>query len=209
MPLLRAQGREQNELTRPVYVLQVRAEPGVDATRALRAWLKIGLRMFGLRCLEVQESERQGRLKMGIDMRKYSAGVVMPEDLRDGPRVEKIVKISEKETERYTCGVLEFESGDFVYLWNNQARILNKAWGYDSAGWLEQELELSLGHFIDKKTNTEKETIDMRPISPRKTGNGAAPPASSTPSKPSSSGGPVSLRSAVDDDSIPFAPEWR
>jgi hypothetical protein len=115
--------------------------------------------------------------------------------LRDGPRVEKIVKISERETERYTCGVLEFESGDSVYLWNNQARILNKAWGYDSAGWLDQQLELSLGHYTDKKTDTEKETIDMRPISPKKeiaAGNGSG--TTVVTSKP------ASLRSELDDE---------
>lgn len=32
---------------RPIFVVQVRAEPGVDAIRALRAWLKIGLRIYG------------------------------------------------------------------------------------------------------------------------------------------------------------------
>jgi hypothetical protein len=53
-------------------------------------------------------------------------------------------------------------------LWNNQARILNNAWGYDSGDWLGQELELSLGHYTDKKTETEKENIIVKPISPRK-----------------------------------------
>src|SRR5262245_28135456 len=146
---------------------------------------------------------------MEMDMRKYSSSVIMPADLHDGPRVEKIINISEKDTERYTCAVLEFEGGDSLYLWSSQARILNNAWGYDSTGWLGQELELSLGHYTDKKTNppTEKEIIVVKPISPRKPGNGGAPSASSV-SKPSSSGGPVSLRGNLDDE-VPFAPEWR
>jgi hypothetical protein len=95
------------------YLLTVRAEPGVDAMRSLRALLKAMLRTYGLRCVKIQESKQQGRMTM--DMRKYSAGVIRPEDLYDGPRVEKIIKISEKETERYTCAVLEFESGDQLY----------------------------------------------------------------------------------------------
>jgi hypothetical protein len=33
------------------YLLMVRAEPGVDSVRALRGWLKRGLRDFGLRCV--------------------------------------------------------------------------------------------------------------------------------------------------------------
>jgi hypothetical protein len=39
---------------RQVYVLSVRAEPGVDVIRALRALLKVMLRRFGLRCLDVR-----------------------------------------------------------------------------------------------------------------------------------------------------------
>jgi len=37
---------------RTTYLLTVRAEPGVDDIRALRAWLKIGLRTFDLDALE-------------------------------------------------------------------------------------------------------------------------------------------------------------
>lgn len=36
---------------RPVYVIRVRPEPGVDATRALRHFLKRALRSYGLRCV--------------------------------------------------------------------------------------------------------------------------------------------------------------
>jgi hypothetical protein len=93
--------------------------------------------------------------------------------------------------------VLEFESGDQLYLWTNQARILNKAWGYDSADFIGQELELSLGHYSDRKTDppTEKETIDVKPISPRKgtASNGGAPVPALSKAK---SGDP--------DDEIPF-----
>ena len=48
-----------------------------------------------------------------MDMRKYSAGVIRPEDLYDGPRVEKIINIFEHE--KHGCVVLEFESGDQFY----------------------------------------------------------------------------------------------
>ena len=39
---------------RPVYHLQVRAEPGVDEVRALRFLLKSMLRRFGLRCVAIE-----------------------------------------------------------------------------------------------------------------------------------------------------------
>ena len=51
------------------------------------------------------------------------------------------------ENEKHGCAVLQFESGDQFYCWNNYARILNKAWGYDSEHWIDQEMELSLGHY--------------------------------------------------------------
>ncbi len=40
---------------RPVYRLMIRAEPGVNAIRALRWALKSMLRQHGLRCLSVDE----------------------------------------------------------------------------------------------------------------------------------------------------------
>jgi hypothetical protein len=135
-----------------------------------------------------------------MDMRKYSAGVIKPEDLHAGPRVEKIINVFEHE--KHGCAVLLFESGDELYCWNNYARVLNKAWGYESENWLGQELELSLGHYTDKKTETEKETIVVRAISPAKPGtNGGA-------SKAIVPGGPTSMRGAMDDE-IPFMCEWR
>jgi hypothetical protein len=40
---------------RPVFVIRVRAEPEVDSIRALRAFLKIALRRFGLRAVSVDK----------------------------------------------------------------------------------------------------------------------------------------------------------
>jgi hypothetical protein len=170
---------EEDEQT--TFLLIVRPEPGVDAIRALRAWLKTGLRILKLRCVGIQEIKQQRRMKM--DMRKFSPGVIRPEDLYDGPRVEKIINIFEHE--KHKCAVFEFESGDQFYCWPNYARILNKAWGYDSNGWIKQELELSLGHYTDKRSDPpeEKETIVVKPLSPRKAdaSNGGAPITASLP----------------------------
>ena len=50
-----------NRADRPTYVLRLRPEPGVDAVRALRGALKVLLRRFGLRCVEVRKvPERDG-----------------------------------------------------------------------------------------------------------------------------------------------------
>jgi hypothetical protein len=136
-------------------------------------------------------------------MRKFSAGVVRPEDLRDGPQRETIVEVFEHEV--HGCAVLVFESGNQFYCWNNYARILNKAWGYDSEDWLKQELELELGYYTDKKTDTQKETINIRPISPAKTAQNGDAPTGKLPLPPSSGAVP---RRDMDDD-IPFMCEWR
>jgi hypothetical protein len=42
---------------RPTFVLRLRAAPGIDAVRNLRALLKIALRQLGLRCLEAYEEK--------------------------------------------------------------------------------------------------------------------------------------------------------
>jgi hypothetical protein len=111
-----------------------------------------------------------------MDMRKYSAGVIMPENLSDEPQTEKIINIYEHE--KHKCAVLEFESGNELYLWGNLARVLYKAWGYDSQDWLNQEVELKLGHYLDKKTDppTEKECINIRAVSPAKQGTNSGAP---------------------------------
>jgi hypothetical protein len=42
---------------RPTYLVRLRPEPGVDATRALRRALKFLLRSFGLRAVLVEEEK--------------------------------------------------------------------------------------------------------------------------------------------------------
>jgi hypothetical protein len=41
---------------RPVFVLELRPEPGVDPVLALRALLKVTLRRFGMRCISAREN---------------------------------------------------------------------------------------------------------------------------------------------------------
>jgi hypothetical protein len=53
-------------IPRSIFVLRVRAEEGVDEIRALRAWLKRGLRDFGLICVEAYQEQERGGRKMSI-----------------------------------------------------------------------------------------------------------------------------------------------
>jgi hypothetical protein len=133
------------------------------------------------------------------DVKKYCGSLLRPEDVADGPLLEKIVV---SEHEKHGCLVLDFESGNQLYLWPNLARVLGRAWGSESDDWLEQEVELSLGHYIDKNLNppTEKECMNIRAVSqPKaKTGNGG------TSSKAIAVGGSTPTQQRDDLDSIPF-----
>jgi hypothetical protein len=44
---------------RPTFIVRLRPEPGVDAVRALRSALKVLLRRFGLRCVEVRKVQKE------------------------------------------------------------------------------------------------------------------------------------------------------
>lgn len=42
-------------MKRPRYIVTIRPEPGVDGVSALRAFLKVALRRFGMRCVALSE----------------------------------------------------------------------------------------------------------------------------------------------------------
>jgi hypothetical protein len=198
------------ENERPVYVLMVRAERGVDSVRALRAWLKIGLRTFGLRCVEVQESKHQGSVEM--DARKYASKYVRPDNVRDAVVRTRILNVFEDE--RYGNLMLELETGSQFRLNDGNTNVLIKAWGHDTNGWIgeEKEIELFLGTYTDWKEDppVEKETVRVRAIPPAETAQNGSTPAARPlpPSRTAAPGGPASLRGEMDDE-IPFALEWR
>jgi hypothetical protein len=154
----------------------------------LRAVSGTPLRFEGDRLRRQQLWQRLDRLiaeqpveeKEKMDTRKFSAGQIKPDDVRDVPRTERITNVYEHE--KFRCLVLDLESGDTFNLNGTNTRILNKAWGYESDGWLGQELELSLGFYKDWKDDppSDKETVKVRAISPAKpeaqNGGGAVVP---------------------------------
>jgi hypothetical protein len=101
-----------------------------------------------------------------MDTRKYGSIFIKPDDVHEGPRQERIIHVYE--SEKYHCLVLELESGDQFSLNNSNTRILSKAYGWESDGWLGQVIELTLGHYKDWRSDPpgqEKETVLVRPIS--------------------------------------------
>lgn|SRR5215813_3354429 len=147
---------------RPVFRVHVQAEKGVHVIRSLRAWLKEGLRTFGLRCVSIEEVTRESNM---VDVRKYTSGFIMPEDLHDGPRQERIIHVYI--SEKHDVPVLEFESGNQLIAWASVGRVLARAYGYESDDWRGHVVELSLGTYVDRKTGENKDTILIKPISSR------------------------------------------
>lgn len=138
-----------------------------------------------------------------MDLRKYATGFIKPDHVRDGPLLDRIINVflSEK-TQRPT---LELASGNQFTVNNTNCAILNKAWGWRSEDWMNQDLEFALGHYHDWKEDKECETVVVRPISPRKAS------ASGGDIKPSTDNGgaraspaPRPSPSADLDDEIPF-----
>jgi hypothetical protein len=98
------------------------------------------------------------------DMRKYASGLLRPEDLRDGPRNEKIINVYI--SEKLNAPILTFESGDEMVCWNNMARVLGRAYGFQDTDWLGHTIELSIGTYTNKDGD-QKENIVIRAISTR------------------------------------------
>jgi hypothetical protein len=184
-------------MKRPAYLLVVRPEPGVDDICALRGWLKVGLRHFGLKCLGV--TPKHGDVTM--DAREYASTFVRPDDVRDEPIRTRILNVFEGE--RFKRLVLELETGQQFGLNDGNTNTLIKAWGHDTDKWISLELELYLGTYKDWNEDppAEKETVRVKAISPRPGAqqNGATP--QSKPPLPPS----LTATSQKDlDDEIPF-----
>jgi hypothetical protein len=183
------------------YVLTVRAEPGVNEIRALRAWLKTGLRTFGLRCIEITTRDTE---KIAMDARKFASKYVKPDSVRDGPIQTRIVNVLEDD--RYSRLLLELETGSQFALNEGNTNTLMKSWGHDTDKWIGQEIELSLGTYKDWRADPpeEKETVKVRAGSPGAgvQANGGTPAAASKPPLPPSRVA-TSTKDDLSDD-IPF-----
>jgi hypothetical protein len=181
------------------YLITVRAEPGVDGIRALRAWLKIGLRSFGLRCVGITPREEEMTM---VDARNYAAKRVKPDNVREGPIQTRIINVFE--SERYSRLELELETGSQFGLNEGNTDVLIKAWGYNTDDWIGLELELFLGTYMDWKSDppAEKETVKVRAISPAKSATGNGGPPSKPPLPPSIKS--VAPRQNDMDDEVPF-----
>jgi hypothetical protein len=181
---------------RRTYRLLVRAQPGIDDDiRALRGWLKQGLRTFGLKCVSITPKDKA----KAMDARKFASKYTKPDDVRDGPIKTRIISVLEDD--RYNRLILELETGSQFALNDGNTNTLIKAWGHNTDDWIGLELQLELGTYKDWRADPpeEKETVRVHTISPGKNAqNGSAP--ASKPLPPSA----VLASKAEMDDEIPF-----
>jgi hypothetical protein len=99
-----------------MFMLCVRARPNIDAIKALRGWLKSGLRNFGLCCVSIEEveSKQHRRPAMAISINeRYGSTFLTAQDVEDG---ELTLRISYLELDADVKGkikdVLHFASDD-------------------------------------------------------------------------------------------------
>src|SRR5262249_44434064 len=90
-----------------------------------------------------------------MDMRKFATGFIKPDLVRDGPLQDQINRVYE--SQQFQRPVLELASGNQFTLNNTNCAILNKAWGWNSEYWLNQNLEFKLGHYKDWRKNPPEE----------------------------------------------------
>jgi hypothetical protein len=157
-------------MARLMFALRVRAEPGVDAIRSLRAWLKRGLRDYGLRCVLIEEVKQENNT---MDMRKFNSGFIKADDVRDGPFQACIINVTI--SEKYNRPVLELDNGEQFTVNATNNRVLIRAYGPNDEDWRGHTIEFSLGYYKDWNTDPpeEKETVVLKAISPREgAGNG-------------------------------------
>jgi hypothetical protein len=163
-----------------IFTATLTAAGGSDAIRALRGTLKLALRRFGLRAVDVRKhatvkvsrcraaqavrttthSRRQE--KMTMDMRKYSGTVFLKfGDVKAGPLRVVIVDVTEGKFGRPD---LEFSDGTKLSLNATNTRTLVTSYGGESSDWVNKEVELSPGEV--EYDGQMQETVVVKPISP-------------------------------------------
>ena len=128
-----------------------------------------------------------------MDMRKYSSAAFLKVgDIQaSGPRRVVIVDVTEG---KYEKPDLEFDDGTKLSVNATNNRTLMSAYGWESTGWLDKEIELSVGPL--KYQGELQDSIVVKPISPPIE---KQPP----PPKPKDGSGEGSKRGDMDDE-IPF-----
>jgi hypothetical protein len=184
------------------------ARPEHFGIRALRDTLKLALRRFGLRAVDIREhatprvsrcststaqaarktrqAHREGEMKM--KMTKYAGSAFIGlDDLQDGPFRGTIAAIAPGS---YDKPVITFGSGPKFSLNKTNVGILIEEYGDESDDWIGEKVELYAGTV--PFNGEDQPSVVVRPL-PRAPGEKKPPP----PKPKNSSGGDM-------DDEVPF-----
>jgi hypothetical protein len=165
-------------MARPIFVLRLRADPGIDAVRALRALLKVALRQLGLRCVEAYQeypscepgakhegnpiSAGQDNRRNQMDVSEYlSTAFLKVGDLASGSRRVVVANVVDG---KYGKPDAHFQDGTCLSLNITNLRTLTSAYGTETEPWIGKEIELYVGPV--KYNGAEQDSVLVRPISP-------------------------------------------
>ena len=116
-----------------------------------------------------------------VNVKKYATGLILPDDVREGARQERIINVYI--SDKFDVPVLVFESGDEFLCWPSNGRVLAKAYGFESEDWRGHVVELSLGSYVDKKDGQTKDTIILKTITSRDGSSNNGGPQRADPAK--------------------------
>jgi hypothetical protein len=155
--------------------LQLQAEPDTDAIKAIRALLKVALRRFGLRCIDVREcapthveDKRARALTMEDSMSAFSdrirgqkTGLFKVADFAGGREATLTIDHLEESVAMFDreIDLLHFrETKQQLSLNQTNSEFLLNALGDDPAKWAGQSIVLYLGTYTygDESGNTIK-----------------------------------------------------
>ena len=158
------------------YTLTLRAAPGCDGVRNLRALLKIAWRHFGLRAVDIRETTNtpqpwrsaagcklsSARKVTKMDMSEYAGSRFLKvQDVKGGAIRARIIKV---DVGKYEKPNIHFDDATILSGNATNVRTLCRAYGNDSDGWLDKEIELTLGTI--EYQGEDQEAIVVNPISP-------------------------------------------
>jgi hypothetical protein len=167
----------QQDLFPRTFALTLAVAPDRDATRSLRAFLKIAGRHFGLRATSIRETTdtRQPRRSAArrklssairgdakMDMRQFSGSSFykVADVKKNGPVQEKIAGVA---VGKFDKPDLVFESGSKLSLNATNTKTLIRAYGTDSEDWIDQTVELFEGEI--EYQGKMQEAVLLRAIS--------------------------------------------
>jgi hypothetical protein len=152
--------------TRRAFVVQLRAEPGIDGIRSFRALLKVALRRHGLRAIDVREIDERAfvfpshppRSTRETPMSEFSErilrnstkGFYRADDLKGGREVTHVIHHLDEEMVMYgkTKDILNFsDTGKQMDVNQTNAEWLIDNLGDDPEKWPGQSVTLYLAPY--------------------------------------------------------------